>query len=801
MKKLKWIVSLVFTIALVIALNHKIGNVPPLGKFLDPFHGFWQNAEWDNFPEKKDLSFPELENRKVTVLWDKRRVPHIFAENEHDLYFAQGYITALDRLWQMEFQTHATAGRLSEIVGARAVEFDRNQRSLGKMYAAENSMKETMAHEKTRLVVNAYSEGINAYIKSLEPKNYPLEYKLLDYAPEAWTPVKTSLLLKSMAWTLSGYNKDREMSNIAAKFGKEATEDLFRDFPSKVDPVIPAETVWDFSPIPISKPEKEFQPQAKDLFLYEPLDPTHGSNNWAVSSEKSATGSPILANDPHLNLNLPSIWYEIQLVAPGVNCYGVSIPGAPTIIIGFNDKIAWGVTNSAVDVADWYLLKFKDQSLNEYWHDNEWKKTKKTTETIKVRGEKEFTFPLNYSHHGPIPFLKPNQPVYAFRWSAHDPSNELLAFYSLNRAQNYDDYKKALQTYASPAQNFIFASQEGDIALWHNGKFPARWPGQGKYVSDGSSSLYDWKWIPQEQNPHTKNPERGFVSSANQHPTNESYPYPMLGGHFEHYRNVRINERLSEIEKVSVQDMKDLQNDNKNLLALSLLPTILKLLPLDDLSKQEKEMYETLVSWDYYNDSDQIGPSCFDDWWSKLYDAIWLDEISDENLTKPSSYRTITMICSEPEAKWFDNTNTLPKETLADLVLSTFKQTYQSLYNQYGSLGEKWAWGRYEGTDLVHLARIPAFSRLNLLTSGGKHIVNATRRRAGVSWKMVVSCGEEVKAWGIYPGGQSGNPGSYHYDDFVSTWQKGELAELIYLKTPEEKNEKISYSLVLKGKK
>ena len=271
--------------------------------------------------------------------------PTSFAANDHDLYYAQGYLTARDRLWQMEFMTRVAAGRISEVVGPKALEYDRFQRRMGLGFGAENSLREMMQNDTTRLVLESYSAGVNAYISQLRPADYPFEYKLLDYAPEPWQPLKCALLLKLMAWDLSGRSDDLRLSNILSKYGPEVTRDLFPDYPFRADPVVPEGTPLDFTPLPVPVAPPLFGAAVSGLVPSREPDAELGSNNFAVAGSRSASGLPLLANDPHLQLNLPSIWYQIQLSAPGQNVYGVTIPGAPAVIIGFNENVAWGVTN------------------------------------------------------------------------------------------------------------------------------------------------------------------------------------------------------------------------------------------------------------------------------------------------------------------------------------------------------------------------------------------------------------------------------------------------------------------------
>ncbi|WP_035727321.1 penicillin acylase family protein [Eisenibacter elegans] len=811
MKIIRLIISLALTVGLFYGLDNKFGSLPPVGKFFNPFAGFWQNAEPRQPDQQLSWQFPELEE-EVEIIIDQRQVPHIFAKNDHDLYFMQGYITAKYRLWQMEFQTHAAAGRLTEILGKGPDEvllrLDQHRRRIGMVYAAERALEEMSKDPEIKAVMEAYTDGVNAYIRQLSAKDYPLEYKLLDYEPEPWTPLKSALLLKYMAYDLSGANDDAEMTQILQqmKNGSEVIAELFPNYPTPHDPIIPAGTVWDFKNVKTIKPPKnivappEQQPNPDGKADNQDKQDL-GSNNWAISAEKSASGYPILANDPHLTLNLPSIWFEIQLVSDKVNVYGVSLPGSPCVTIGFNRHISWGVTNVDPDVLDWYKIKFKDESLAEYWYEGEWKPTTSRKETLYVRGGEVLVDTVIYTHHGPVvakPGTKANTmgastalPGHALRWLAHDPSNELRTFYELNRAQNYKDYREALVHYVCPAQNFIFSDINKDIAITPNGKFPLKWKGQGKFVLDGTDAKHEWQgWIPNEHNPHLRNPARGFVSSANQFPTDTLYPYYLNWEYATYERGWRINEVLESVQKGTPQTMIALQNDNLGLLARDVLPELLKYLDANKLKGEGQKAYQALQGWDFMYETKHIAPTIFEAWWDLLYEATWSDDFGNKErgLRYPAIDKTAELILlndSIPVA-WFDDINTPEKETLQDLAQQTFDKAIKTLIEKHGAYGEAWTWGKTKTTSILHLTQIPAFSVLSLPTAGNKRIVNATGKRSGPSWRMVVAMGKTNKGFGIYPGGQSGNPGSFYYDNMIEPWLKGELAELTFMRKVNE---------------
>ncbi len=813
MKLTKALFSIFFTLLLIGMLQTKFGQVPALGKFLSPADGFWQNAESKNILPTHTLNLPGLTG-KVVVKYDENRIPHIFAGNDHDLYYAQGYITATDRLWQMDIQTRSAAGRLAEVAGSDALEIDRYHRRMGMVYGAEHTLKAMMADTQVREMVLAYTDGINAYIHQLSPREYPLEFKLLGYAPEDWKPINCAFLLKLMSETLAGGSNEFAMSNILKKFGANATNDLFPDYPMREDPIIPVGTKWNFKPLPIPKPSAGFlgsmNANAKRAIKAEGI----GSNNWAVAGSKTANGYPILANDPHLDLTYPSIWFQVQLSAPGVNTYGVSLPGAPAVILGFNNNISWGITNVDADVLDWYQVKFKNNSRQEYWYNNRWNKTTRRVEVINIRGEKPLIDTVIYTHHGPVVYedkskTNDQSPRFvpigdALRWIAHDESNEFRTFYILNRGKTYDDYRKALTYFSAPASNFVFASKDNDIAITPNGRYPLKFKDQGKFILDGSDPANDWHgWIPADQNPTVKNPPRGFVSSANQSSTDQTYPYYINWQFAPYQRGKRINDRLTAMQKATVDSMRLLQTDVYSIRAQDVMPTMLKYLDATKLDQNQLAALKILKNWDKQFAVNSIGATIFSNWWLKVYNMIWADDFAAKNLqgNYPSMDRTEKLIEQEPNSKWFNDTRTPVQETCTEIINSAFTNVIDDLTHQYGAPGKKWQWGTFKKMEIAHLTRQPALSSGNFESGGTGSTINALIDGHGPSWRMVVQMGPTVKGYGILPGGESGNPGSFFYDDMLKTWQQGQLKELLFMQSPDEKSARIKVTLTISNKK
>jgi penicillin G amidase len=813
MQVVKFIVGLGLTLALIFFLNNswniKGTPVPPLGKFLDPFHGFWQNVETKSATGPEELEIAGLK-APVQVVYDSILIPHIFAQNEEDLYLAQGYVTATHRLWQMEFQTHAAAGRVSEIIASDAIlNYDRSQRRLGMMYGAKHAVEFMEEDPMIKLMIDKYTEGINQYINSLSYKELPFEYKLLDYKPEQWTALKCALLLKNMAQTLNIGDKDIEMTNALKLFGKQVVDVLYPDNESVGDPIVDKPGGWKFKPLLIDSVPLAIPEEIITVKKLPGPDPTTGSNNWAVSGTKTATGAPMLSSDPHLNLSLPSIWFAIQLNAPGVNTMGVSLPGSPCVVIGFNDSIAWAMTNAQRDLVDWFKINFESDRREKYLLDGKWIPTEKIVEEIKQKGKETFYDTVIYTKWGPVTYdrnyhAEDNLKGYAFRWIAHDKSQEIMALYKLNRAKNHSDYMDALNHFESPGQNVAFASVSGDIAIRVQGKFPVRRPQEGKFVLDGSKSSYGWqKFIPADQNPMDKNPARGFVSSANQYPVDSTYPYYITATSYEAYRNRRINSVLSKEQPITINDLMKLQSDNYNLKAEESLPLFLSYLDSALLKGPELQAYQILKSWDFINTADSEGASYYEAWWDNLMPLLW-DEMKKEDLTlsRPTTYNTIKLIKEQPTLNFFDIQVTDEKEDARAVIRKAFVLGVDDVLNwKENHNTDKVLWSDYKGSFIGHL--IPMLRSLSIpVKTGGNHdIVNAHSRTHGPSWRMVVSLEKSgVKTWATYPGGQSGNPGSPHYDDMLPRWVNGKYFQMMFIQKPQDAGTRLYYSTQLNPK-
>lgn len=780
------------TLVMVLLLGHRFGLVPPLGPLLNPGRGVWKRST----PlYEKNVSDTTIEatglKEPVQIVVDHDQIKHLFAKNDHDLYFAQGYVLASERLWEMDFLSRTASGRLSEVMGERTVEIDTYFRRMGLPAAAQLSAEEFDKDPLTKMALSAYVEGVNAYIATLSPGKWPLEYRLLGHEPEPWSALKAAHLVKFMAWNLAGYSHDLQLSRSASQISGSEFDELFPLALDVPEPIIPRGTKWKIESKAPPAPLTRFQP---DLTRFKSLptpDPSNGSNNWAVTGKKSTTGLPILSNDIHLNLYLPSLWYEMQLVSPSQNVYGIALPGAPGVVLGFNAKLAWGVTNAGADVLDWYQLRFRDEKKSEYLFNGQWRPVIAREETIKVRGRPDVILVQRQTHFGPIVYGEDEDPLAkmpipvgaAMRWAALDASNELRAFLQLNRAATVDQCRDAIEAIVTPAQNFLCVDNRGQTGIFHMGHFPVRWKGQGRLILDGSTSADEWTgWIARNEVPMIRNPERGFLSSANQIATDEAYPY-YLGWPFEEpYRAMRINELLRAKNKFSPEDLVAMQGDVLSVAARSLKTSLVLAVDRTKLDEREVEALKLVESWDARYTEDSSAAPLFDEWMNTAYAKMWEGRFPDRiNYMRPPLQVTIELMVKAPLSKWFDDPKTEAKETFSDLALSSFKASLKTVEEISGTTDfAKWKWGRVRPTFAQHIGRLPGFGE-TISAPGSEYAIFANKGNHGPVWKVVVAVGPKPRAWGIYPGGQSGDPLSSHYDDFLDSWRTNSLKEIRYL--------------------
>jgi penicillin G amidase len=777
LKFIKPILTLLVAIALMLFFNGNLSipgvPLPALAKFLHPTRGVWNNGDPRAYADKT-LKFPEVSG-KAEVIYDERLVPHIYAQNIKDALFLQGYVEAENRLFQMDFMTRAASGRLSEVLGIVTIPIDK-ERLRSQIDTAAGNAVASWLKTKDAPLMQAYVDGVNKYISNLSPEDYPYEYKLLGFAPEPWTMKKSALVYKSMADQLAGNSYDLEYSNLMSVLGKETFDKLYPEYEDGGYPVIGNEKKYGFP----KYTNQRDTPLIKTFFEmnYKNIAPGIGSNNWAVSSSKTADGSTILCNDPHLGLSIPSIWIEEHINIPGSNTYGVSFPGFPGIMIGFNDDIAWGETNVGHDVEDMFMIKWVDNSRKEYWLDGKKEKADWVIKTINVKGLEPILDTLIYTKMGIIK-LKSNdaQSDLAVRWLAVDTQSEseFMTFIDIMQAKNVEQYKTGLLRFNTPAQNFLFASKSGEIGLTVNGKLPLRQEGDGRFVESGTRSSNDWdQYIPRDQNPQIFNPKAGYVVSANQRSASKDYPY-YYTGKFEHYRNRVINDSLISRKNLDVQDMMKLQANSHSMVAKGILPVVFGIM---DKYKIKNQGLDKLRNWNYSYDGNKVEPVIFDLFYNKLYKSTFdeIETLKDTmDVMNVEHWVFIHLLQKDQGYKIFDLQATADKKEVAEDIVKLAIESYEKEAKPEDLLK---TWDTYRPVDILHYTRIPALSKTGIKTSGVAVAPNAMQKTFGPSWRMVVKYGKEIEAYGVFPGGQSGNPLSKFYANNVDKWAKNEYYAL-----------------------
>jgi penicillin amidase len=756
--------------------------LPAPGRFMNPFHGVWQNVQnTESIPSLKGIV-----EQEVRISFDERDIPHIYAANIQDALYAQGYLHAANRLFAMDVSTRAAAGRLSELIGQRTLLLDQKAREKGFEFSA---IKKSDAWEKdpeSKILMDAYIAGVNAYVHSLEYKDWPIEYKLLSHAPAEWSMAQSALTVTNMAIALCLRENDLNYSYARTALSPFEFDYLFSEYNPKESPVIPKEMNWAFSPTRIPFESDVLTP----ITTGDPEDsrkkPLNGSNNWAVSGAKTANGHPILANDPHLNLTLPNIWYEMEIHTPEISVHGVSLPGTPFIVLGFNEHIAWGFTNSGQDVLDWYKISWEDSTRQKYLYDGAYIKAQLRPEKIDIRGATTIMDTIRYTHFGPVSHLDGYRDL-AMKWIGHEQSDtkDAITFLKIDQAKNQQEFSEAIKTFIYPAQNMAFASTSGDISLTVAGKIPIRPEGQGEFIVNGDQLKNDWQgWIPQAHAPFVLNPKRGFVSSANQAPADSTYPYPLLGNRvFEDYRGRIINQVLDSLPSITIDDMKDLQQNNFSLLASEILPVLLEAVDSSScLTEKELQIADLLSKWNFEYHQDSVSPVYFDLLFEAFEQLTW-DELLNAGVMLPEEWRLIEIATNDPTNKYFDVIGTADvHENLQDIVCASFAKMTRDYHNLIGNSGKNW--GNYKASSIPHLARLSHFGIDSLHTSGGRQIVNTMQASHGPSWRMIVELTSPPKAWVNYPGGQSGNPASKHFKDMMHSFFEGQYYPVSLRKTP-----------------
>lgn len=794
-----------------------LGSAPPLGPLLDPANGFWAVAQAAELPARSRGVITGL-GARVRVVYDRRGVPHIFAASEEDAYRALGYVVARDRLFQLDIQTLAASGRLTEIAGRLALPVDRETRGLGLPRSAEKRLAALDTTRSAERAVVAYADGINAWIDAMRPGDVPVEYRLLGRAPERWRPENSMHLLNRMSYTLARQTTEIDRLAIARRVGREAAEALLPiDMPIQ-EPIEPnGSDAPRFDVKPLPPPGAPESRDASAVSSGDPLalllaaaatrdrDEAPGSNNWAVAPSRTKNGYALLAGDPHLELTLPSIWYEAHIVVPGkLDVYGVTLPGLPFVIIGFNRDIAWTFTNVGSDVLDFFSETVDDTTRpTRYRVDGQWRPLELRMERYRDRAGNEIARDtLYFSHRGPL--TRQLGGWASMRWTALDVTTEASNFERIAHATTVDQFLEAMATYRVPAQNMLVADRQGNIAIRSTGVYPIRaGDGRGDIVRDGSRSANDWQGsLPVAEYPFAKNPPRGFLSSANQQPVDPAVRSRYLGFEWPSpWRAMRINELLRTDTAVTPDAMRRYQLDPRSpraeIFVTAFLEAAQRRRAAGRSTPELDRAHALLAEWKReYTPGDERAV-LFEMAMRQLTNRTW-DELNrpaedttsgSMRVATPSAAPMISLLRT-PDSPWWDVLATPnERETRDDILTASLEAALDTTLRAYGEPdGGGWRWDRVLRARIDHLLGIGQFSRRRLGFQGGPGLLNPSSFNSehGASWRMVVELGPTVRAWATYPGGQSGNPVSSRYDDRLDAWLQGRLDSLVVPRTPTE---------------
>jgi penicillin amidase len=783
--------------------------------------------------ESGTAELPGLE-AAVEVVRDEHGVPQVYADSLTDLVKAQGYVHAQERFFEMDVRRHATAGRLAEMFGEAALDSDKAVRTMGWRHVAEREL--AIVAPRTRQVLEAYADGVNAYLHQRAPSQLAVEYTVLngsglDYRPEDWSPVDSLAWLKAMAWDLRGNMGDEvDRALTAAAVGERRAEQLWPAYPfdehapivdggAVVDGVFEPEATTGGTRLPQRPAWTADQQQRWSTALRNVRDALDavpswlgrgdgiGSNSWVVDGEHSATGAPLLANDPHLGVSMPGVWMQMGLHCRTVSeacpmeVAGFTFSGVPGVVIGHNADIAWGFTNLGPDVADLYLERVVGDG---YRYDGAVLPLRTRTETIEVRGADPVTIEVRATRHGPllsdvddglaaVGAASGQEHAVALAWTALQPSATADAILAMNTATDWDSFREAAASFAVPAQNLVYADRAGHIGYQAPGLVPIRKSGNdGRWPAEGWRPEDDWsgETVPFEGLPHVLDPEEGFVVTANQAVVGPDYPYALTQDWDRGYRAQRIRDLLVEEGELSVAEMAELQLDDRNPMAATLVPYLLDV----DLPRGYASAGQRLLDgWDGSQSADSAPAAYYNVVWRTLLEHTFHDELPEDVWPDGGQrwFAVIGGLLREPADPWWDDVTTEGVVERRDDVLRTALLEARDELTRLQSLHpEDWSWGALHTLELRSpslgesgIGPVEALvNRGDWEVGGGSSTVDATAWdaaegyavTAAPSMRMVVSLADLDDSRWINVTGVSGHPASGHYTDQTDLWARGE---------------------------
>lgn len=742
------------------------------------------------------VALPGLE-APVEILRDASGVAHIYAESDHDLFFAQGFVHAQDRLWSMDFDRRLASGRLSEVIGPMTLRLDRYLRTLGARRHAEKDLPR-LAPE-TRALIEAYCDGINAFLET--DFRRPIEYTLFRAEAAPWEPVDVIVRGKLMSWLLS-QNQQFEVSRarMLAHLGEEQVQELLPPYRDGAPLIVPPES-GGYSWL------QNVDTTDEVAAFYGGPTANWGSNHWSVAGHRTASGKPILANDTHLEMAMPSVWYHNGLHGGSFDVVGASLPGVPGVILGTNGRIAWGVTDMLPDVQDFYIEKLDDpENPQRYEYQGEWHDLEIVTEEILVKGSEPFLLDVYVTRHGPIMNgvigrLADHPEKLAVRWAEHDQNRLLDAVFALNRASDWASFRQALSSWDGPHMNFGYADADGHIGYQSTGRIPIRAPGhQGLMPVPGWTGENEWQsFIPFEELPHLLDPPDGEVYSANNKVIDDSYPYHLAYEWSDPYRAIRIGQLLGERKGLGLEDMKAMQLDSYSLHAEALRPVLLAVTPTNEVERRALELVE---SWDLRLETGSAAAAIHQVWYRNLLRRTVGDELG-ETLTR--EYRIYYWIhgpmtedlVRRPEDPWFDDVSTPEKqETLPDIATASFQEAVAWLSEHWGKDPDRWSWGDLHPSIFGHrpLGRSGIGPVENLFngapvpTAGDRFTLNAAwfsfdakrpfATNGGPGQRLIVDLADPDASLFAQNSGQVEHLFHPHRMDLTASWQAGRYQPL-----------------------
>ena len=713
-----------------------------------------------SIPKIKGKCSLEGLSSEVRVIKDTWGVPHIFAQNEKDLYFACGYVHAQERMWQMDLNRRAGYGRLSEVFGEKTLEKDRLLRNFSLREVALRDFGQVSSKMKDLLV--CYTKGVNAWMNSRR-WNWPPEFLLLRYRPEPWQPLDSLLVRGIMALFLSyEYQNEVMRARLVKRLGPEEALTILEE-----GAVIPSCEMEALSLSPLLE-----------------MPGNQGSNSWVLQGSRTISGKPLLANDPHLEISLPPIWYEVHLNCPTMNVVGVSIPGSPLVILGHNPHIAWGMTYSTADCQDLYLEKFND-SKDMYLNGKGWEPLRKVQERINVRGRREAErMEVLWTERGPVvsPLIVETQVPVSLRWTVYEGGRTFEAFYLLNKARNWEEFKEALKMFDAPSHNFVYADRYGNIGYYLSGRIPLRPIEAALYPFPGWVEDGQWQGrIAEEEKPHLFNPEKGYIVTANNKIIPEDYPHYVSLDWDAPFRAERIEELLLQKEKHDVETLKPIQNDILSKKAELILP----LLQVGDKTAL-KESLNILREWDLQVNS-QKGAALFLAFMDALHKEVFQDELGEDFERFDFLYRRkkagLLRILSEPSSPWYDDKETDSVEDRERIFELSLERAKQWLEKRCGPV-ENWDWTKTHTITFRHVLSQSPFLRFfnrgpypldgNAFTVKVSFSIRDSGITHGVSYRQIIDLSDHRNSVCVITSGQSGHVLSRSYDDQIPLWL-GEL--------------------------